>query len=97
VDLDPNQDSNTSSILQFRTTKGWDICIEWRDGSSISWHPWNKVKTSFPLQLEEYAMKYSLQDELTFKLWIKDALCHKTCMIKAAQTRYARLTHTFGI
>jgi hypothetical protein len=29
-----------------RTTKGWDICIEWKDGSS-SWHPLCKIK-NFP-------------------------------------------------
>jgi len=38
-----------------RTTKGWDICIEWKDGSS-SWHPLCEIKNSFPIHLAEYAM-----------------------------------------
>lgn len=33
-----------------RTTKGWDICIQWRDGSS-SWHPLSEIKNSFPVHL----------------------------------------------
>ena len=56
-----------------------------------------EIKNSFPLHLAEYAMKHSLQDELAFKWWIKDALKRKKYMIKAAQTRYARRTHKFGI
>jgi len=56
-----------------------------------------EIKNSFPLHLAEYAMKHSLQDELAFKWWIKDALKRKKYMIKAAQTRYARGTHKFGI
>jgi hypothetical protein len=79
-----------------RTTKGWDICIKWRDGST-SWHPLVEIKNSFPLHLAEYAMKHSLQDELAFKWWITDALKRKKYMIKAAQTGYARRTHKFGI
>ena len=79
-----------------RTTKGWDICIEWKDGSS-SWHPLCEVKNSFPIHLAEYAIKHELQDEPVFKWWIKDSLKRRKYMIKAARARYARRTHKFGI
>lgn len=89
-------ESSDGPDILTRTTKGWDICIEWRDGST-SWHPLVEIKNSFPLHLAEYAVKHSLQDELAFKWWIKEALRRKKYMIKAAKTRYARRTHKFGI
>ncbi len=85
-----------ADVAPIQTTKGWDICVEWRDGSS-SWHPMNEIKNSFPLHLAEYAVKHCIQDEPAFKWWIKEALRRKRYMIKAAQTRYARRTHKFGI
>jgi hypothetical protein len=90
------QNAINADIAPIRTTKSWDICIEWRDGSS-SWHPMNKIKNSFPLHLAEYAVKHGIQEELAFKWWIKEAFRRKKYMIKAAQTRYARRTHKFGI
>jgi hypothetical protein len=30
------------------TTKGWMICISWKDGTS-SWHPMSEIKNSYPL------------------------------------------------
>ncbi len=85
-----------ADVAPIQTTKGWDICVEWHDGSS-SWHPMNEIKNSFPLHLAEYAVKHSIQDEPDFKWWIKEALHRKKYMIKAAQTRYAHHTHKFGI
>jgi hypothetical protein len=79
-----------------RTTKGWEICIQWRDGSS-SWHPLSEIKNSFPVHLAEYAVRHELQDEPAFRWWIKHTLRRKKYMIKAMKTRYARRTHKFGI
>mmetsp|Transcript_24287 Transcript_24287/g.34810 ORF Transcript_24287/g.34810 Transcript_24287/m.34810 type:complete len:1184 (-) Transcript_24287:1334-4885(-) len=79
-----------------RTTKGWDICIEWKDGSS-SWHPLTDVRNSFPIHLAEYAIKNNLDSELAFRWWVKDALRRKQFMLSAVKTRYAKRTHKFGI
>ena len=32
------------------TTKGWEVCIQWKYGSS-TWNQFKDVKESFPLQL----------------------------------------------
>jgi len=79
-----------------RTTKGWDICIEWKDGTS-SWHPLTDVRNSFPIHLAEYAVKNNLDNELAFRWWVKDALRRKQFMLSAVKTRYAKRTHKFGI
>jgi len=89
-------EASTVDAVPRRTTKGWDVCIEWKDGSP-SWHPLCEIKNSFPIHLAKYALKYELQDEPAFKWWVKEALKRRKYMIKAAKTRYARRTHKFGI
>jgi hypothetical protein len=79
-----------------RTTKGWDISIQWSDGSS-SWHPLSEIKNSFPVHLAEYAVRNELQDEPAFRWWIKHTLRRKKYMLKAVKTRYSKQTHKFGI
>jgi hypothetical protein len=37
------------------TTKGWEICISWKDGST-NWLPLKNVNDSYPVQLAEYAV-----------------------------------------
>jgi hypothetical protein len=36
------------------TTKGWKLCISWKDGSS-SWENLKDLKESYPVQVAEYA------------------------------------------
>jgi hypothetical protein len=67
-----------------RTPKGWDICIQWQDGTS-SWHPLNEIKNSFPTHLAEYALKHKLQDEPLFRWWVKQVLRRKKYMMKAVK------------
>jgi hypothetical protein len=38
-----------------RTTKGWKLCVEWKDGST-SWERLADLKESNPVELEEYAV-----------------------------------------
>ena len=37
-----------------KTTKGWTLCVEWKDGSS-SWERLADLKESYPIQIAEYA------------------------------------------
>jgi len=78
-------EASTVDAVPRRTTKGWDICIKWKDESS-SWHPLCEIKNSFPIHLAKYALKYELQDEPAFKWWVKEALKRHKYMLKAAKT-----------
>ena len=47
------------------TNKGWEVCIQWKYGSST----WNQVKDineSLPVQLSEYAVLNKIVDEPAF-------------------------------
>ena len=56
---------NKSSVI---TTKGWDICVEWSNGSS-SWIPLKDIKESNPVQLAEYAILQGIHNESAFAWW----------------------------
>ena len=47
------------------TTKGWEVCIQWEDGSS-TWNQVKDVKESFPVQLAEYAVLNQITYESAF-------------------------------
>jgi hypothetical protein len=85
-----------NSLHPLFTTKGWHICISWKDGST-SWHPLSDIKNSFPVQLADYAIKNNLQDEPAFKWWVTITRKKQESFIKATKSRYAKRTHKFGI
>jgi hypothetical protein len=74
--LDNDNALNTpfnGNISRRRTTKGWELCVEWKDGST-SWVPLKDLKTSNPLQVAEYAVAYNIANEPAFIWWIYDTL-----------------------
>ena len=42
--------------LPRKTTVGWKLCIEWRDGSK-SWEQLSDMKEAYPVLVAEYALK----------------------------------------
>jgi len=79
-----------------KTTRGWDICVEWRDGST-SWIPLKDVKQANPLELAEYALTNNLSNEPAFKWWVPEILRKKHRITSKLKTKYWRTTHKFGI
>ena len=51
------------------TTKGWEVLICWKDGST-TWSKLKDVKDSYPVQLAEYAIQQGIQDEPAFAWWV---------------------------
>jgi len=84
------------NIHKHRTTKGWYLCVMWKDGST-SWEPLKNMKESFPVQVAEFAVSQGLENETAFAWWVKDTLNKKNRIIRAMKTRYARKTHKYGI
>ena len=92
----PFTDITQNENLVSKSTEGWKICLQWKDGSS-SWHPMIDVKNSFPVQLADYAVFNQLQDTTGFSWWVKHTLKKKDSIIKAVHTRYLKRTHKFGL
>jgi hypothetical protein len=95
-DNDILQVSHNGNLHPRRTTKGWKICIKWKDGST-SWEPLKDMKESYPVQVAEFAVAQGLGDLPAFKWWIKDTLRRRDRIIKAVKTRYLKRTHKYGI
>jgi hypothetical protein len=52
-----------------KTTAGWHLCVEWKDGST-SWQRLADMKESYPVQVAEYAVSAGIVDEPAFAWWV---------------------------
>jgi hypothetical protein len=79
-----------------RTTKGWHLCVEWKDGTT-SWERLVYLKESNPVEVAEYAATKSLLNTPAFIWWAPHVLQKRTRIIAAVTKRYHKRTHKFGI
>ncbi|KAI2502898.1 Reverse transcriptase (RNA-dependent DNA polymerase) [Fragilaria crotonensis] len=78
------------------TTRGWDLQVEWRDGST-TWVPLSELKESNPVEVAEYAVANKIAEEPAFAWWVRKALRKRDRIIKKVKARYWAKTHKFGI
>jgi hypothetical protein len=95
-DYETLQVSHNGNIHKRRTTKGWKLCVLWKDGTT-SWENLKDLKESFPIQVAEFAYANNLQEQPAFRWWVTDTLSRRNRILKAVKTRYAKKTHKYGI
>ena len=78
------------------TTRGWELCVQWKDGSS-HWVALKDLKNSFPIELAEYAVLNRIQDEPAFAWWIPYTLKKRERILKKVKSKYWQRTHKYGI
>lgn len=61
-------------------TRGWDVLVEWKDGTS-SWLPVKDLKDSNPVKLAEYAKANKLMEEPVFAWWAQKVLHRRNRII----------------
>ena len=88
--------SSSGKLHRKRTTRGWKLLVEWKDGS-VDWAPLKDLKQSNPFELAEYAVAYEISDELAFKWWVKDTLRHIDRIISKIKYMSWSTSHKFGI
>lgn len=79
-----------------KTTRGWKLLVEWKDGS-VDWIPLKDLKQSNPIELAEYAFANGIEEEPAFKWWAKVTLRKRDRIISKVKTKYWRTSHKFGI
>ncbi|KAI2500399.1 Reverse transcriptase (RNA-dependent DNA polymerase) [Fragilaria crotonensis] len=79
-----------------KTTRGWKICVEWKDGST-SWERLADLKESNPVELADYAVAQGIDNEPAFAWWVPYTLKRRNRIIAAVNNRYHKRTHKFGI
>ena len=79
-----------------RTTVGWEILVEWRDGST-AWVSLKDLKDTNPVELAEYAVANKIAEEPAFQWWADFCLRQRNIMISKVKAKYWRMTHKYGI
>lgn len=69
-----------------KTTKGWDLCVEWKD-KSTSWERLSDLKESFPIEVAEYAVANGIDGMPAFAWWAPYVLKKRDRIIKAVNKR----------
>jgi hypothetical protein len=78
-----------------KTTAGWKLCVEWKDGST-SWERLADLKESYPIAVAEYAVAHGIDKEPAFVWWVPYVLKKRDRIISAVNKRYHSRTHKFG-
>ena len=78
------------------TTKGWEILLQWKDGSS-TWESLKDVKECYPVQMAEYALQKKISKEPAFAWWVPYVLKKKQRIVSKVKSKYWQRTHKFGI
>jgi hypothetical protein len=79
-----------------KTTKGWHLCVEWKDGTT-SWDRLADLKESNCVGVAEDAATKSLIYTPDFIWWAPHVLKKRTIIIAAVTKHYHKRTHKFGI
>ena len=82
-----------------RSTVGWQLCCQWKDGSS-SWENLVDLKESHPIETAEYAKILGIDHEAAFNWWVPHVLKKRDriiSLVKRRNPRYLKRTHKFGI
>ena len=79
-----------------KTTSGWDLLVEWKDGSQ-EWMPLSIMKNSNPIEVAEYAESRNIASEPGFAWWVPYTLRRRDKIISGVNSRIRRTTHKYGI
>ena len=88
------KDKNDVTRQRF-TTKGWQICVQWKDGSS-NWVAMKDIKNSYPVQLAEYAITAGIANLPAFSWWIPYTLKKRSRILSKLKSKYWLRTHKYG-
>ena len=61
--------TKTGTKRRWETTKGWELLIEWKDGST-NWVSLKDIKESYPVEVAEFALATRISMEPAFAWWV---------------------------
>lgn len=81
---------------QRKTTKGWDLLIQWKDDSE-SWVKLADMKESHPIETAEFAVARGIEDEPAFRWWVPYTLRKRDVILSAVKSRIRKTRLKYGI
>ena len=83
----------------WRFTVGWQLCVQWRDGST-PWQYIKDLKESHLVETAEYSVAQEIYHDPAFNWWVEAVLKKRLIIISLVNKRNPRdikKTHKFGI
>lgn len=87
---------NNGRRMMKKTTAGWELEVEWKDGST-SWLTLKELKETNAVEVAQYAKENRLLDEPAFQWWAPHVLKKLIRLIKMSRTKHVRKGFKFGI
>ena len=88
--------TKTGTKRRQETTKGWELLIEWKDGST-NWVSLKDRKESYPVEVAEFALATCISMEPAFAWWVPFVLKKRNRILAKVKSKYWLRTHKFGI
>ena len=88
--------TKTGTRCKRETTKGWELLIEWKDGST-NWVSLKDIKESYPVEVAEFALATCISMEPAFAWWVPFVLIKRNRILAKVKSKYWLRTHKFGI
>jgi len=89
-------DSSNGNRHRVKTTKGCELCFQWKDGST-SWKTLANLKNSHPIEVSRFAKDRNLLHDPVFAWWAPRHLATAHHIVSAAKARYKKCNQKFGI
>ena len=78
------------------TTKGWELVIEWTDGST-NWVSLKDIKEPYPVEVAEFALATCISMEPAFAWWVPFVHKKRNQILAKVKSKYWLRTNKFGI
>ena len=88
--------TRTGTKRQRETTIGWELLVQWKDGST-NWIALNALKESDPVLVAEYSVGARISMEPAFAWWVPYMLKKRNRIVAKVKSMYWIQTHKFGV
>ena len=88
--------TKTGTKYRRETTKGWELLVEWKDGST-NWVSLKDIKESYLVEVAEFALATRISMEPAFAWWVLFVLKKRNRILAKVKSKYWLRTHKFGI
>ena len=78
------------------TTKVWDICVNWKYGST-DWIALKDIKKSYPIKLANFVQLHGIHEEPDLTWWVLYVERKRKTIISKLKYKYWQRMHKYGI
>ena len=80
---------------RIETTKGHEILLQWKDGST-TWEAMKDIKECYSVQLAEYAIQNNIQNDPAYAWWVPHVIKKRERIISKVKSNYWTRRSKYG-